>query len=422
MPEVVEEAADPPKTKSVRSSSRERTLTEKGKELHEQQAKKNENKFNKVYESWKRAAKEIRSKLKTCCSPENLNNAKSAIKSTHSAVSECYEMILRNHTVSPETAKKMDACIALTTNVLDLINKRLENIDITFNDRLEKERVRMVLNKDEYGSIFGRTQTETVISKSRQKLDDELSVTSKSSNKRADAEADLAAKQQQAKTLQELHAQQAKLDKLKSEWKLIETQLLAELKQKAAEVKSKLEEEEIKLQQLQVDNEVKIAEARVKAYNNFDVFERCEEASDFKCLYDSQNTEYKCVLNPQATPFRPSHLSSIPLKTQEEASFAQAIASSLTLSRLPVPEPTIFTGDPLKYTDWKISFTALIGKKPLPTSEKISLGKHAKLSKDSFIVTQRTHIRGPGQYYRTTMEAHLWCKEPSGISLQSGPG
>lgn len=81
--------------------------------------------------------------------------------------------------------------------------------------------------------------------------------------------------------------------------------------------------------------------------------------------------EYKFLLNPEATPFRPSPLSPNPLKTQEEASFAQTIASSLTLSRLPGPEPTIFAGDPLKYTDWKISFMALIGKKPLLTSEKM---------------------------------------------------
>ncbi|XP_021324883.3 uncharacterized protein [Danio rerio] len=56
---------------------------------------------------------------------------------------------------------------------------------------------------------------------------------------------------------------------------------------------------------------------------------------------------------------------------QEEVSLAQAIASSLTLSRLPVPEPTTFTGDPLKFIDWKISFMALIDQKPFPASEKM---------------------------------------------------
>ena len=146
----------------------------------------------------------------------------------------------RWRTISPEITKKMDACITLTTDVLDLINKRLENTDITFKDRLEKERVRMVLNKDDYGSIFGKTHHKTS-AVSPQELEDDLSTTTRSSTKRADAY--LAAKLQQAKALQALHVQQAKLDKMKSEWKLIETQMLAEIKQKEAEVKLKVEEE-----------------------------------------------------------------------------------------------------------------------------------------------------------------------------------
>lgn len=35
---------------------------------------------------------------------------------------------------------------------------------------------------------------------------------------------------------------------------------------------------------------------------------------------------------------------------------AEAIAESINASRVPVPEPFIFTGDPLKYKDWKMSF------------------------------------------------------------------
>ncbi len=41
----------------------------------------------------------------------------------------------------------------------------------------------------------------------------------------------LAAKLEQAKAMQKIHAQQARLDKLESEWKCKETQILAEIKQ-----------------------------------------------------------------------------------------------------------------------------------------------------------------------------------------------
>lgn len=36
---------------------------------------------------------------------------------------------------------------------------------------------------------------------------------------------------------------------------------------------------------------------------------------------------------------------------------------------LPVPEPITFSGDPLSFTDWKMSFVAMIDQKTLPASE-----------------------------------------------------
>ncbi len=89
-------------------------------------------------------------------------------------------------------------------------------MDKTFNDCLERERVRMQLNKGEYGSVFGRTNTETVISQPLKEPDDQKSNISTSSSKRADAEAELAAKIEQAKAVQMLQAQQAKLEKLET--------------------------------------------------------------------------------------------------------------------------------------------------------------------------------------------------------------
>nr|XP_043906906.1 uncharacterized protein LOC122785246 [Solea senegalensis] len=365
-----EETDNPPETQ-VRSSSRERSLSAKGLELHEQEAKKNEKAFNKTYDSWKQAAKEIRLRLKAFCSVEDLDKTQTDIKVKHVIVQQHYEPIRRNHTSTPDIAKKMDACVTLTAEICDLINKRLENIDETFNDHLEKERVRIVLNKNEYGSVFGNSKTETVISESIQRSYASSSATSRSSSKRADAEADLAAKLEQAKAMQIIHTQQARLDELESEWKFKETQMLAEFKQREAEMKLKLEEEKTRLQQLHADNEVKVAAARVRAYHNFNGRESVYEEPDHTIQYGCHNAELKTPLDPHARPFQPYHTLPEAQTAPEEARLAQAIASSLTISRLPVPEPATFTGDPLKFIDWKISFMALIGQKPLPVSEKM---------------------------------------------------
>lgn len=49
----------------------------------------------------------------------------------------------------------------------------------------------------------------------------------------------------------------------------------------------------------------------------------------------------------------------------------KVLAEAISANRLPIPEPTVFSGDPLKFNHWKSSFQALIEKKNIPSSEKI---------------------------------------------------
>ncbi len=62
-------------------------------------------------------------------------------------------------------------------------------------------------------------------------------------------------------------------------------------------------------------------------------------------------------------------------KSQQEDSTADLVrmlAESISSSRLPIPEPATFYGDPLRFSNWKkISFQTLIDRKNIPVSEKI---------------------------------------------------
>ena len=87
--------------------------------------------------------------------------------------------------------------------------------------------------------------------------------------------------------MEEMHEQQTKLTRLESEWKL-----------KEAEVQLRQEEEKTKLQWLQATKEVKVAAARVKAYNAFDNVESCIQKIDNIILPDYQNTDLQTPLNP----------------------------------------------------------------------------------------------------------------------------
>ena len=53
------------------------------------------------------------------------------------------------------------------------------------------------------------------------------------------------------------------------------------------------------------------------------------------------------------------------------ATLTKTFAESLAVARMPTPEPSIFTGDPLSYPTWKASFEALIHQKNIPACEKI---------------------------------------------------
>lgn len=354
------EETDYPTHTSRRSSSRERKLTEKGQEMHDQRVKKCENTFNKAYNSWKLVARETRTKLKTLCSFEDLNRLHKDIQTKYDAVRVPYESILRDSDTTPEIVKKMDACSTLTKEICDLISNRLETIDEDYNDQLEKERVRETLNKVEYGSVFGLTRTETVSSfELSEKVSEHHSSTSIHSS-RVDAEAELAAKLEQSKAMEEIQAQQAHLHKLESEWKLREV-----------EMQRQLEQERARLQQLQAEKEVAIAAARVKAYNGFDCFENHNEEINNKTSCAHHRIQTEPHLNPNAVSFQPHQVAPEMTTTEESVSLAQAIASSLTMNRLPVPEPNTFSGDPLRFTDWKMSFMTLIDKKPIPASEKM---------------------------------------------------
>lgn len=240
------ETSKPSDLPSGRSSSRQRTVTEKMQEVNDQNAIKHKRAFYKAYDAWKQTAKESRATMKCFCSMDDLDNIEQNIQTKREGLLHQYEHILRNQTNTPEIVGKMDTCAILTDETLALVNKRRDAMDEDYNERVEKERVRIVLNKKEYGSVFGDTKTDTVVSQHT----DCSSVSSSSSSKRQDAEAELAAKREQAKAMKDIHARQSHINKLENEWKLEEKKIVADLERKREERRLKLEEERTKLTQL----------------------------------------------------------------------------------------------------------------------------------------------------------------------------
>ena len=55
----------------------------------------------------------------------------------------------------------------------------------------------------------------------------------------------------------------------------------------------------------------------------------------------------------------------------DTSNLVKVLAEAITANRLPIPEPNIFSGEPLKFNLWKTSFQTLIERKNIPVVEKI---------------------------------------------------
>jgi len=86
----------------------------------------------------------------------------------------------------------------------------------------------------------------------------------------------------------------------------------------------------------------------------------------------------------------PPTLAPIP-QVQNSSDLVSVLAEAISANRLPTPEPSLFTGDPLKFKDWQLSFDALINRKNIPKNEKLYylrkyLGAAAKKAVEGFVL------------------------------------
>ncbi|KAL8579332.1 hypothetical protein ACOMHN_010916 [Nucella lapillus] len=110
-------------------------------------------------------------------------------------------------------------------------------------------------------------------------------------------------------------------------------------------------------------------------------------------------------LSAQAPPFVPTN-SNIYYSDQqatEEQSIVKSLAEALSLSRLPIPRPTVFKGDPLAYPAWIAAFNHLVRSDAITPEDKMLI--------------LREHIDGPAKqavgdlYYELSKASYLRALE-----------
>ena len=143
------------KEKDPPHSKREGIPTEKMKALMQEEQTKHEEKFSRYYERWKQQVKTTRTRLKQESTEDELGDLIQAVESLESSLLQVYNDI-RQHVTPPQPLKRrMDACAAVTLDLITLMQHCLSEAGDDWDERAERLRLHSLLDKHYTHSIFG---------------------------------------------------------------------------------------------------------------------------------------------------------------------------------------------------------------------------------------------------------------------------
>ncbi|XP_026136037.1 uncharacterized protein LOC113113774 [Carassius auratus] len=307
-------------TNEIRKSSRDKHLTPKMQELKAQELVQRESKFISAYNSWKIHVREVRLKLKQECSESDLCDMMDGVEKKESELKGLYDSMRLQAVPSQEIRRKIDACSAVTADLIKIMNVRLVEDGMEFDAEAEKARLRVLLDCEYARSIYGSTVSRATVFSNHSKPSSE---SASISARRAETAALLAAKKAEMEMEADIDAQRQRLKKLENR------------------------------------RDIEVMEARLRVYTEEELRVRSQQ-------YGSACSD---VSNP--SPLVPNTSSLSPQVTKGEVSVVQALQESMALSRLPVPEPFVFFGDPLKFIEWSTTFKALIERRCLNSADRL---------------------------------------------------
>ncbi|KAG1927218.1 hypothetical protein F2P79_024407 [Pimephales promelas] len=334
-----------------RRSERPHMPSEKMLAYQKDECCKKEKRIDTLYEQWKVAARKARHDLKSDISDKQLAEIADSLEDKKNCIMKIFSEIREHSTTATDLRRKIDACEAVTNDLVKIVLERLAIVDGDFD--AEQER---------------RLTSQTSVSSSSR---------SNCTNKRADAVAELAAKEAEYKMMQAERQQKEKM-------RTLEEQLRQEL-----------ETQRFELERLQVEKDIEIARARVKSYD-----EEIKQETKSQSMHSEHESQKRKIIS--ATERQCSVIQSTTLS--EVSQLAQAVQDSIAINRLPIPEPSVFNGDPIQFVDWKASFMSLIDRKGISAADKLYyLKKYVSGSAHRFL---------EGTFYRSDEEAYndAWNK------------
>lgn len=376
----------------IRKSGRTQKLTEKGKALLDDKWKDLNVSFVRMYRRWKYHINGLKRSIKNNDADDLIDEIVNAINTIQVEMDNTYLKIRAISSPEPDIRRMNDTCQAFTrtanTNV-----QRFRNGD-------DSE----IISWPDAKSVFDSTvssvsSAQTAKSKASSKVSRHSSILSLNAKQAA---AEVAATQEVMKITNAQHQQKEEIQRLE-----VEDQILkAEREAKEREIEAESAKKRVQFIAESADRKMKLEGKRREV-------EQLEElkghvAAQARLQVYSESVDPPLALNPLMDPFFPSYQASVsqarpaqqakpsqvitptalPLMQQvpttqapatqallnsHEASndLVRTLAEAITANRVPIPEPEVFKGDPLKYNDWKLSFFTLIDRKNLLTQEKL---------------------------------------------------
>lgn len=383
-PEVLEKIEHNIEQQTVllRRSERERTLTEKGKELQKEKTKGLVRRFDSTYERWKALTKVAKKSVISQDPIDTLQEHISSIQKELSELNVVYDEYRRLDSPPHDMRRKLDNCIAITSKVVENAQSQMEGND----EELIWPDAPSVFATTVFGSLKSVTRCDTVC-------------TSQSAARRQEAAAEYAATRAVLKIMAEQEQHQERLLELEIENNLIvtaqeadtltrslqaekedaerkiekekrEAALLKKQQEENAARKRSLEDLKRELERLEELKRLNAARARLQVYDETELYpEQGLKRQHSEPPKVERVVKQQTPVHPRTQPPRDIAPGNAP--QDDTGGLVKVLAEAISANRLPIPEPTVFTGDPLKFKHWKSSFQTLIERKNIPTTEKI---------------------------------------------------
>ncbi|XP_038157348.1 uncharacterized protein LOC119794073 [Cyprinodon tularosa] len=323
-------------------SVRPRKPTKKMQAYLEEEAHKKEKRLLKVYDQWKKQIRSTREQLKGDLQNSQIASLMDILEKERDGVIKLYTEIRESITPSSDTRRLIDACEAVTKDIIKVAHERLSGIDDYDSDKV-KRRLRELFDLDYAKSIYSYSVTNSSKQSSACKS---MSAKSEVAVRRAEAAAELAAKEAEFEVFIEEEKQKERI------------QLLEERQRR------ELESQKREIERLKAERELKAARARLVTYDQ-------ELKGESGVHVDCSRADQKAPMVSASVQDTNSNGVSSSHPQADILYLAQALQDNVAVSRLPMPEPFIFTGDPIQFIEWKASFTALIDKRNISPADKL---------------------------------------------------